>query len=755
MLYAVPALLVVSGWLRLESDHSSRGSAVWLVLLALAPALVQPLWGRVLAAVAVSLLALDTALHVSLLDARPFDGTHDFFGPLLSGFGEGVLDFYDVRVPFPPAQQPFMHGVVLLAIFGFCLAIALAIGTRRPLAAGLALLAGASWPATLSPGGGLQRGAFILAAVLMLLAWAGPRRPHTLRPAVLAGVVLVLAALVATTSPAVAKGEFLSWKSWDPYDQPDDPVGVRYVWDANYTGIAFPKKVTTVLRVKGPERAYYWRATTLDTFATDRWLEDLPLLVYSSRPIELTADPLLPPAARDRERWIQADVTIEALRDRRLPGPSMPVRYDPRGMGRVEYGPGGVAVLRTGLERDHTYSVWAYAPRPTPAQLATSRFAGRLRGTVISRYLEIAPGAAMLPFGSPGRDLQLQNLLGNAFYGPTLAPYEPLFRQAQEVVGQAPRNPYSAVVTLEAWFRAQGGFTYDEQPPTQLSSPPLVAFVTETRRGYCQQFAGAMALMLRYLGIPARVAAGFTSGAFEKKDREWTVTDHDAHAWVEVWFDGWGWLPFDPTPGRGRLSGSYTSASASFNAEQAQRVAGGATAGGQSPGILGEFVRSRLQGTEIGGRDIPGDVGGTGSRAAAGASLLKLLALIAALLVAVIVSLKVAIRRARHLTRDPRRVAAACRRELVDYLADQRVEISPSATLGELADTVASRLYVDADAFVAAVGAARFAPPREARTAAREARHELRLLRRRLRRRLNAGERARGLVSVRSLGFNG
>ena len=61
--------------------------------------------------------------------------------------------------------------------------------------------------------------------------------------------------------------------------------------------------------------------------------------------------------------------------------------------------------------------------------------------------------------------------------------------------------------------------------------------------------------MLRYLGIPSRVAAGFTSGRYDGKSREWTVTDRDAHTWVEVWFRGWGWLPFDPTPSRSGLAG--------------------------------------------------------------------------------------------------------------------------------------------------------------------------------------------------------
>ena len=73
--------------------------------------------------------------------------------------------------------------------------------------------------------------------------------------------------------------------------------------------------------------------------------------------------------------------------------------------------------------------------------------------------------------------------------------------------------------------------------------------------------------MLRYLGIPARVAVGFTSGTWN--DGTWTVTDHDAHAWVEAWFAGHGWLAFDPTPGRGTLSATYTNASDSADAIRA------------------------------------------------------------------------------------------------------------------------------------------------------------------------------------------
>jgi hypothetical protein len=77
---------------------------------------------------------------------------------------------------------------------------------------------------------------------------------------------------------------------------------------------------------------------------------------------------------------------------------------------------------------------------------------------------------------------------------------------------------------------------------------PLESFLFRDKRGYCQQFAGAMALLLRMGGVPARVAVGFTQGRRDPATNHWLVTDLDAHAWVEVWFPRFGWVKFDPTP---------------------------------------------------------------------------------------------------------------------------------------------------------------------------------------------------------------
>ena len=79
----------------------------------------------------------------------------------------------------------------------------------------------------------------------------------------------------------------------------------------------------------------------------------------------------------------------------------------------------------------------------------------------------------------------------------------------------------------------------------------------DARRGYCEQFAGTYAAFARSIGLPARVAVGFTPG--ELTDGVYVVRGQHAHAWPEVWFEGIGWVPFEPTPGRGAPGAqSYT-----------------------------------------------------------------------------------------------------------------------------------------------------------------------------------------------------
>jgi len=737
-LSAAAALVMAVDWLRFEEPRSSGGRPFVLAALAIAAVLLRPLWLRLVGVALAALIAASVAFSLSPLALWP--GGDGFFGPIGSRFSRGFLDFYDFRLPIDPTAHPAMHSVILVAIFGFTLAVALAVASRHALLAVVFFFIGAGWPATLLSGGNeLGRGIAILAVALALLAGM-TERPSKL--ALIATGAVIACALALSSSPAVAKSAFLDWQHWDFYTRPQKPVSVKYIWDARYDGVHFPKKRTTVLTIRAPRRPYYWRATILDRFDGTRWLEH----VWRDTPSQRRQ--LEPPAARDRSNLVRQEVTVAALEDNHVIGASMPISNDLRN--RAAYEGQGVALAIGGLHRGEHYAVWSYAPQPTPEELVRVKAVYPKALTRPKRELDVAPGVTALPFGTPGRDGKLfASLTGR------LQPYADMFQRAQAVAGET-SSPYAAVVALEAWFRSTGGFTYSEQPGTAPGLPPLVGFVAVTKNGYCQHFAGAMALMLRLLGIPARVAAGFVPGRYH--DDFWQVTDHDAHTWVEVWFRGYGWLPFDPTPGRGRLAGTYSSTSLGFNAQSAQKllalvVRGGAVFGrGGASGVLAHDSERRNPRST---GDLPLGIGGrlTPGPKKRSPSLLFFLFLLACGLAAVIVLFKTARRKLRYLTRDPRQIAVACARELAEFVHDQRVPAEKAATFRELGGTVSARLGVDASGFARAATAARYGPPGEASTAAAAARTELRDLKRRLRRSLATFDRARGLFSVRSLGL--
>jgi transglutaminase-like putative cysteine protease len=394
--------------------------------------------------------------------------------------------------------------------------------------------------------------------------------------------------------------------------------------------------------------------------------------------------------------------------------------------------------------------VWSYAPQPKPSELAS--FAGEYPAGA-QRYLEVVYDGVP-DWGTENRD----TLMRVFFRGENadefeVAVLESLYDAARGVTNEA-RNPYEATVLLETWFREAGGFVYDEQPPAPIGGQPaLVDFVNETKRGYCQHYAGAMALMLRLLGIPSRVAVGFTSGSYDDDDKEWVVSDTNAHAWVEVYFPRFGWIPFDPTPGRGQLGAVYSAYSGEFNNGDAADIGLAEALEGLSP-ALAEQIRSArqlpgLEGTS--GIGNPGSGGAVGAVADRGPSLLALVLLVLACAFAAVVLLKAGVRSYRFATRDPRRLAAACRRDLVGYLADQGVDVPRSATLPELGATLERYYAVDTGPFVRDLTTARFGPPAHAGDALHRARRELRALRRSLRRRVGAVSRLRGAASLRSL----
>ncbi len=108
-------------------------------------------------------------------------------------------------------------------------------------------------------------------------------------------------------------------------------------------------------------------------------------------------------------------------------------------------------------------------------------------------------------------------------------------------------TPFDKAIALQDYFTGPtSAFHYSLQTAPGNGDDALVEFLTVGKTGYCEQFSAAMAVMLRSLGVPARVAVGFTGGNVAGDHR--SVSTSDAHAWVEAWFPGYGWLIFDPTP---------------------------------------------------------------------------------------------------------------------------------------------------------------------------------------------------------------
>jgi len=116
---------------------------------------------------------------------------------------------------------------------------------------------------------------------------------------------------------------------------------------------------------------------------------------------------------------------------------------------------------------------------------------------------------------------------------------------AEDITAQAPSN-YEKAVAMERYLSTH--FSYTLELPSSVPPDPLAHFLFERKRGHCEYFASSMAVMLRSLRIPTRIVTGFRGGEYNDLTGQYVVRASDAHAWVEAYFPGSGWVSFDPTP---------------------------------------------------------------------------------------------------------------------------------------------------------------------------------------------------------------
>jgi hypothetical protein len=282
-------------------------------------------------------------------------------------------------------------------------------------------------------------------------------------------------------------------------------------------------------------------------------------------------------------------------------------------------------------------------------------------------------------------------------------------------------------MALQQWFRQDGKFTYSTEAPADGGGDAVAEFLV-ARKGFCIQFSSAMAVMARALGIPARIGVGFLPG--RPGAGAWrSVLLTDAHAWPELYFEGTGWVRFEPTPAsRSGAAPSWAQpATASATGDGGTAASGSVGSANAAEQGASDAKTRQLERAEALPRtspdgSTPADVA-TGASStttaavpwrlvAAGAGVLLLLLLVPA-------TASLGRRRRRRRARDPRALVEAAWSDLAERVGDLGVVIPSGATPRQLAALLAESLptappaarapagLAPADALAAAGAAAR------------------------------------------------
>jgi hypothetical protein len=411
--------------------------------------------------------------------------------------------------PWPLAAWLLGTGAIWIA--GAALATSGPSAYRRAIAFGLLA---APWIAAVAVRQSDQaawQGAAVLVAGLL---WFGDRR-GALRRVLALGLV---AALVSVAT-AQAVGPRTRW-----FTRPSaSGATVRFLAEdeLTYGPLQGRRSGATLLQVTAAQPAL-WRMRALSLFAGPGWRVDSP-------------SPQLPQPAAEP---VEVKVMVRRLGNDLMVAPGRINAVHAHGTAAPVAGEAWQ--LTPYPRRGDTYQVWASVVRASAEQLRAvpAPTDPRLRA-----YTSLLPGygwhgSAVVPlFGQPP-DPQVTATLD-------LTPYGPVAALARRLAAGA-TSQWEVVARVHRYLLDGGRFRYTTNLPP--AGPfPLVDFLLGDHAGDCQHFASAAALLLRLAGVPARVVVGFATGVPEPGGR-FTVRDVDAHAWIEVYFQGYGWVAFNPTP---------------------------------------------------------------------------------------------------------------------------------------------------------------------------------------------------------------
>ncbi|MGN6868885.1 MAG: transglutaminase-like domain-containing protein, partial [Solirubrobacteraceae bacterium] len=476
------------------------------------------------------------------------------------GISQGLSALPGILVPYSGVNEwarvvMLLGAAVLLLDAGLLLAFApSALGDVRRAGAALPLIALVVVPATLVHPHLAYLQGLILFALLAFFMWGERVAPDRWGSVVLA--CAATGAIGMIIAPAL--DQHSPWIDYEALTRGFTPAHVeRFDWTQRYGPLVWPRTGKDVLEVKASPKVFpgeYWKTENLDTFDGRGWSSGSS----GGSPPEAVSDATL------RKYTQTLTMTIRAMTINQVVAAGY-AEQPPAHLSTPAL-PGsstGTWVATTPLGPGDAYTVGVYVPHPGNRALARAGDHYPSEATDGDLALEmpqirgpqgVAPQSVQFPaFGSDGTP-QNQDQTGRA--GPSAAvaiqnsPYAPAYALSQRLLRGA-RTPYAYVRSVMGHLAS--GYDYDETPPP--AAYPLETFLFSTRLGYCQQFAGSMAMLLRMGGIPARVATGFTTGTYDTATKSWLVSDVDAHAWVEAWFPGYGWVTFDPTPAQAPARG--------------------------------------------------------------------------------------------------------------------------------------------------------------------------------------------------------
>lgn len=324
----------------------------------------------------------------------------------------------------------------------------------------------------------------------------------------LAAVALLAGLVVGPRLPGADSPAIISWRG------PETGSGSRVTISplVDIQDRLVDQADVEVFTVDADQRAY-WRLTALDTFEGDIWRSGGK---YAAVDGDLDANVPAGVTEADAEQTFRIEALAAlwlpaAFQPRAIDSPDADVRYQPESSTLI--------VDTTRRDSDNiTYTVRSSLPRFTVDQLrgASTDVPADMR----TRYLQLPADFSTLAADT-----------------------------AREVTTGA-ATPYDRARALQDYFQGPD-FTYDLEVPKGHGENAIDQFLRD-KRGYCEQFAGTFAAMARSVGLPARVAVGFTPGDSDPTEpNRFRVRGEHAHAWPEVWLGQYGWVPFEPTPGRG------------------------------------------------------------------------------------------------------------------------------------------------------------------------------------------------------------